>query len=238
MIYELAKSGLLALLKAPSGPPPAPAGTPGSERTFRASKNYLTLKLVLNWLGALVPIACILVGAALSNPLVALGAVIPFLGGLMGHFIIRLDYDLRYYLVTDRSLRIRQGAWIIHEATFTFANVQTVEKRQGPLERMLGYANLEVQTAGGGGGVSQAQQDLHAHKRLLAAIDNADEVRSLILSLLKRYRDAGLGDPEDVRAAAPALRVAGPGLSGSALERLREVREEAARLRAALEAAR
>ena len=44
--------------------------------------------------------------------------------------------------------------------------------------------------------------------------------------LLRQYRDAGLGDPED-RAAPQA---AGAGFSPEAIERLREIRNEVSQL--------
>jgi len=43
------------------------------------------------------------------------------------------------------------------------------------------------------------------HTGVLRAVDNAEEVRDLILDRLRRLRDAGLGDPDDrhqpIRAA-------------------------------------
>ena len=60
----------------------------------------------------------------------------------------RLDYELRWYIVTDRSLRIRAGLWSLQESTMSFANLQQVEVRQGPLQRLLGIADVRVQSAG------------------------------------------------------------------------------------------
>jgi len=34
---------------------------------------------------------------------------------VLGWMIVRLDYELRYYVVTDRSIRIREGAWTVRE---------------------------------------------------------------------------------------------------------------------------
>lgn len=117
--------------------------------------------------------------------------------------LVRLDYEMRWYLATDRSLRIREGVWRVSEMTMTFANVQNLTIEQGPVQRLLGIADLHVKTAGGGG-----SPDLHGaregrveslHEGYFRGVDNAEEIRDLILALLKRYRDAGLGDPEDAR---------------------------------------
>ncbi len=32
------------------------------------------------------------------------------LASVVKYYLIRIDYDMRYYVVTDRSLRIREGA--------------------------------------------------------------------------------------------------------------------------------
>ena len=46
MIYEAVKGLLLAVLRAPAGPPDPPAGSPGSVQVFRASRNYLFYRLI------------------------------------------------------------------------------------------------------------------------------------------------------------------------------------------------
>jgi hypothetical protein len=122
---------------------------------------------------------------------------------------ILVDYDLRYYIVTDRNLRIRQGALIIQEATYTFANVQNVRIDQGPLERLFGISTLTIQTAGGGGksdkegGFQNILQAGPGHEGVIRGVANPVELRDRIQALVKRHRDAGLGDPDDIGAGAP-----------------------------------
>jgi hypothetical protein len=60
----------------------------------------------------------------------------------------RLNYEMRWYIVTDRSLRLREGIFGVREMTLTFANVQNIAIRQGPLQRALGLADVVVRTAG------------------------------------------------------------------------------------------
>ena len=59
---------------------------------------------------------------------------------------------------------------------------------------------------------------------MLRGVVNARQVRDQILVLLKRYRDAGLGDPEDRGRAVPAGRASG--MPAAAIERLKEIRGE------------
>ena len=241
MMYSGLRRLLLRVLAAPSGPPEAPAGSPGSVMVFRASKRFLVLRAVHVAIVGFITAAPELVGlvAAVINEswwqIFALSVVlaIALWFTYMHWFVVRLDYDMRHYVVTDRSLRIREGALVIRESTFTFANVQNVSVHQGPLERLLGMASVRVETAGGGGSSSTEKSAAFAgHRGNLAGIDNAEEVRDRILSLLRAYRDAGLGDHDDRRAHD----ISGVRLSAVALERLREVRDEARKLGAALSA--
>jgi hypothetical protein len=120
---------------------------------------------------------------------------------------VRLDWELRWYIVTDRSLRIRAGLWSLQESTMSFANLQQVEVTQGPLQRLLGIADVRVQSAGGGGGGPHGKgHDMNdsLHAGVFHGVDNASEIRDLILDRLRHFRQAGLGDPDDSHAATPA----------------------------------
>ena len=63
---------------------------------------------------------------------------------------LHLRFDTTWYVMTERSLRIRRGIWVIREMTITFENVQNVKVQQGPLQRFFGISSLVVETAGGG----------------------------------------------------------------------------------------
>ena len=117
----------------------------------------------------------------------------------------RLDYEMRWYMVTDRSLRIRTGVGNVQEITMSFANLQQVEVSQGPLQRALGLADLKVQSAGGGHvapGRPQHQDSLHIG--YFHGVENATEIRDLIQERLRRFRDSGLGDPEEIGRRVPS----------------------------------
>lgn len=134
--------------------------------------------------------------------------------------IVRLDYELRWYMVTDRSLRIRAGIAAVQETTMSFANVQQVVVSEGPLQRLLKIADVRVQSAGGGG--DQAESGGHSlHTGIFHGVDNAAEIRDLILERLRRFRATGLGDPDDAREHRPPATVSG------AVEAAREALAEA-----------
>jgi membrane protein YdbS with pleckstrin-like domain len=156
----------------------------------------------------------------------------------------RLDYEMRWYMVTDRSLRLRHGVWKISESTMSFANIQQVVVAQGPIQRLLGLADVKVKSAGGGGDGHQQGEDMHSG--LFHSVTNAAEIRDLILERLRRFREAGLGDPDErLPVAAPTadvptgtnaggIRSHAGVLAPEALSAARELAAEARALRAAI----
>jgi membrane protein YdbS with pleckstrin-like domain len=127
----------------------------------------------------------------------------------------RVDFELRHYLVGDRSLRVAQGAWKREEVTLSYANVQNIEVNQGPLERLFGFKSLTISTAG----ADSTPGNENSHLVTMVGLQDADEVRGLILGMLKQQRDSEPG----ARPARPA-----PALSTG---RLHEIRAAALALR-------
>ncbi|HEY4300757.1 MAG TPA: PH domain-containing protein [Candidatus Didemnitutus sp.] len=147
----------------------------------------------------------------------------------------RLDYEMHWYIVTDRSLRLRTGVWKIQELTMSFANLQQVEVTQGPLQRLLGLADVRVQSAGGSalpGRVGPGQFSLHTG--FFHGVEHADEIRDLILERLRRFRDSGLGDPDDIAHRQPMAPTPSPDADTVLLAAARELRDEARALHGAL----
>lgn len=165
-------------------------------------------------------------------------------GGILFYFIQlpvtyavrRLDYEMRWYLVTDRSLRLREGVWSVQETTMSFANLQEVVLSQGPVQRLLGLGDVQVKSAGGGGAAHHPRpgqgQDLHTGR--FHCVTNAPEIRDLILERLRRFRDAGLGDPEDGHAARHEPAEHPVGADSDVLAAAREAIREAKALRSAV----
>jgi len=146
----------------------------------------------------------------------------------------RIDYKQRWYMVTDRSLRLRWGVVRIQETTMSFANLQQVAVKQGPLERLLKIADVEVRSAGGGASESEEGGDDSMHRSVFRAVENASEIRDMILERLKHYRQAGLGEPDDANHAMRVADATAAADSSDALAAASEVLVEARALRAAL----
>lgn len=143
---------------------------------------------------------------------------------------VRIDYAQRWYMVTDRSLRLRWGVVRIQETTMSFANLQQVSVHQGPLQRLLKIADVEVRSAGGGSGEEEHGGD-SMHRSVFHAVENASEIRDLILGRLQRFRQAGLGEPDEGKDLPPRIEVEGSA-AGDAATAAREVLAEVRALRA------
>jgi membrane protein YdbS with pleckstrin-like domain len=200
------RAQLLQWLRVPPEPQP-PEGSPDSIRIFRAGRNYyrwLLFVWALTWTAAFLP-SLLLLAVTLGNKKMPALVHKLFLGGEvvvlaillvmmpLSFFAQQLVYELRWYIVTDRSLRIRTGIWNVQELTMTFANVQDLRITAGPIQGYLGLADLEV-TSAGGGDDKPGHRDT-AHTARFEGVDNAEQIRDLIQDRLRRYRDAGLGDP-------------------------------------------
>jgi hypothetical protein len=71
-------------------------------------------------------------------------AISAFVVGLwLSWTFLRLDWEARWYMVSDECLRIREGLFRTHERTMTVANIQNLSVRRGPLQKLLGIADLE-----------------------------------------------------------------------------------------------
>ena len=239
------------VLKVPPRPEP-PAGAPGSLEIFRAAPGFFRYRLlgwVLRQVGTAMGLVVGLVfldriefgpiwmvhGLVQVVEVVGVGffvAQIPF-----SFLLVRLDYRYRWYMVTDTTLRIREGLLAIREQTMTYANIQNLSIRQGPLQRYFGISDLRVRTAGGGelGGAGEQQaESVNMHLGYFRGVDNAAEIRDLIGERMRGLRDSGLGDPDEPVAIAASLRT--PATAEPLLGAARELRDEARRLRTALRA--
>ncbi len=242
-MYKVFRAFFERLLRIPREPEPPP-GDEASARVFRAAPAYLKYRTVIWAIGAG---ASLLFGFAIfagSNLALAADRHAPaalrvvifaitsfvflmiILNALFSFAVIRLDYEKRWYVVTDRSLRIREGVLNVREMTVMFANIQNVSVMQGPIQRALGIADLQVDTAGGGSArANEKQLGPNLHTAFFRGIDNAEEVKQLIQERLRALKDSGLGHHEEMHrapASAPAF-----------LDALRAVHAEARALREA-----
>jgi membrane protein YdbS with pleckstrin-like domain len=237
-IYRGVWASIAVLFRVPPQPPTLPV-TGESVRSLRPAPGYLRCLKFFFWVllipGDFIPIGA-WVAIAILSPALGAALAVPFLvlivaPDVIAYIAIHLRYDTTWYVLTDRSLRIRRGIWVIHETTISLENVQNVEVRQGPVQRYFGIADVIVQTAGGGGAghaKGEALASSGAHVGMLQGLDDASAVRDLILERVKRTRSTGLGD-ERVTLPASGSTV-GPALSPMHLAVLREISEAARRL--------
>jgi uncharacterized membrane protein YdbT with pleckstrin-like domain len=226
------KAWILALMRVPPEPH-APAGSEASVRVFRAGRNYFRFRLVMWAMANGAAGAGLFAGYIATRRLVSrspewaqlvwagaeLIALAAFVFVLCATYLEqRLNYEMRWYIVTDRSLRIRAGIWSTHELTTTFANIQEIRVSADPLQKLLGLADVEVHSAGGGSGAHGAG----GHVAKFEGLENANEIRDHLVERLRTYRDSGLGEAV---AEGPATALAA---ARAVLEEVRRMRVELA----------
>ncbi len=208
------REAVLHYLRVPPTPEPPPGSPP---RIFRAAPNFLTLRLIRWGFGQIAGIFGIVwaiyffsmlegripnVAMMLMRAGEVFAIAVLITNAVIGWMIVRLDYDLRWYMLSDRAIRIREGITTIRERTIALANIQNIAIKQGPLQRFFGIADVEVKTAGGGGGGSDESKKGHSgepmHVAYFRGVDNAEEIRDLLREGVRRQKDAGLGDPDEV----------------------------------------
>ena len=246
-MYKIFRDLCERLLKIPRDPTPPP-GDEHSARVFRAAPAYLKYRTVLWAIGVVASLffGVVFLGgmnlailndrsarSARSAPIIlkaiiftisAFVLLLIVLRAVFAFAVLRLDFEKRWYVVTDRSLRIREGVLNVREMTVMFANIQNVSVMQGPIQRPLGIADLQVETAGGGGAhANQKQLGPNLHTAWFRGIDNAEEVKLLIQERLRALKDSGLGHHEEMHTA--------PTAAPAFLDALRAVHAEARALR-------
>ena len=223
-IYRGVWSILIAWFRAPDMPPDLPVGPDESIQTFRPAPGflgYLRLWFVLITAAIALGLVGLWIAVLVEEPILAALRALPMLvlvvaGATIGYLGIHLRYDTTWYVMSERSLRIRRGAFIVQEMTITFENVQNVSVRQGPVQRACGIANVIVETAGASGDAKQSGIGRVSNQGVIEGLGNAMEMRDLVLSRLKHSRGAGLGDDG---AAVPA------GWSAAHVAMLRDIRD-------------
>lgn len=228
---------LVDWFRVPQEPPSLPVKAGQHLESFRPAEGFLRYLKLWFWILCLLIDLAILVLwiiIVIASPLAGVLTAIPLLliavvPDVISFVAIHLRYDTTWYVMTDRSLRIRRGIWTIHETTITFENVQNVKVHSGPVQRYFGISNLEVETAGAGGETTKKGMPI-ANKGIIEGVSNAEELRQMILNRLRQSQSAGLGD-EESPGSADGTRGGAGGLTPAHIAALREIRDEAASLR-------
>jgi hypothetical protein len=126
-------------------------------------------------------------------------AILGYLAQLVfSGLLVGLHWETHWYMVSDESLRIREGLVRLREQTMTVANIQNMKIRQDPIQRFLGLAELEVHTAGGGSkGEDEKSGKTNLHVGHFSGLADAWTLRDRLRDALARHRASGLGDPDD-----------------------------------------
>jgi membrane protein YdbS with pleckstrin-like domain len=224
-------------LRVPADPPSLPAHASENVQSIHPADGYLRYLKFWFWIILLVTDIALTVGyiaAAIALIIeglwwVALLLLPPALfiiiaPDIIAFVAIHLKYDTMWYVMTDRSIRIRRGIWIIHEVTITFENVQNLKVQQGPLQRHFGIANLIIETAGAGASSGKHGATVTANQGVIEGVSEevARNLRDRILVKMRASKSVGLGDDDEV--ARPS------GFSPTHLVLLREIRAEIAGL--------
>ena len=225
---------LADVYKVPLEPPALPIAPGETLLTFRPASGflgYLRIQLIIGLIVAGLLMLGGIGGISIGNFLMGVvglpvAIAIEVASALVGFLVIYLRYDSTWYALSERSLRIRRGIWVIHETTITFENVQNVRVKQGPLQRWFGIANVVVDTAGGGVVFGESTGDGHRGK--IEGIADAESIRDLILQRLERCRTSGLGD--ELASERVSSSPIAQGFTDRHIELLTEIRDLANRL--------
>ena len=213
-IYSGVWAALTGLFLVPREPPTMPEGSHEIIGSFRPSANYLRYIKVFFWIGLFsinIPVLIGWIVITIAAPVVGIVLAILAIGfvlvqGIFGYIGIHLRYDSTWYVLTDRSMRLRRGVLHLSETTITYENVQNVTVEQGPLQRFFGIADVAVLTAGGGGHGPHGKGGGGDHLGRIEGVDNAHQIRDLIMDRVRASKSAGLGDDHDKPALAGNVR--------------------------------
>lgn len=227
-VYRGVWGALTGWLRVPDAPPTLPVKPGETLRSFRPSAGWLRMRKMQFWIAVTIidlGLLAVWLVVLYNDPKVAAWMALPWLfimivPDVIAYIAVYLRYDTTWYVLSERSVRIRRRIWTIEEKTFTFENVQNIAIRQGPVQRWFGVADLVIQTAGGGSvATPHGAGGGGGHHGQIEGVDNAEEIRDLIMTKVRAARDAGLGDDDDATEKQEM------GFSEAHLHALREIRD-------------
>lgn len=206
--------------------PTLPVRTGEKLKTFHPAPGYLKYLKFWFWLALIVIDGLIalgwiivfylnsIVGLALL-PLFLFVAIVP---DIISYITIHLRYDITWYVMSERSMRLRRGVWSINEVTITYENVQNVKVKSGPMQRAFGIKDVIVETAGSGAGENGSHGGV-INRGLIQGVADAEHIRDFIMRRVRASQSTGLGDEATARHEACAW-------SPAHLAVLRDIRDE------------
>ncbi len=130
-------------------------------------------------------------------------------------------YQTLRYRFDDEGIHMKVGILFRREVNLTYARVQDIHLSSGFIQRWLGLADVQVQTASGNAGA----------ELVIEGFKEFEAIRDFLYSKMRGARG-------DIKSPAPVLATASApaaAMDGSAVELLLEIRDELRRTREALE---
>ncbi len=125
---------------------PMPADDDGEQERFHPA--YMLISMVRSIRGFIIPIG-IAIFSGSRGDLVWLLIAVAFAGLTVVSAVA--NWWMSSYQITGRSLRLRTGWLNRQERAVAFERIQSIDIQEPPLARLLGVAQLRVETAAGGG---------------------------------------------------------------------------------------
>ncbi len=209
-VYTGVWAVLVRCLRVPDSGPSLPDFGSGKIEVFHPAPGFLKYLKLYFWIvlalidgliagvWLVISINAPVLGWFLLGPMLAL-AIVP---DIVAYIAIHIRYDTTWYAMNNRALRIRRGVWIVHEMTFTFENVQNVKVVSGPVQRLFGIENLEIETAGSG---ESEQSGSITNKGIIEGVADAHRIRDMIMERVRASKSAGLGDDASGESGGPAM---------------------------------
>ncbi|HYW08081.1 MAG TPA: PH domain-containing protein [Longimicrobium sp.] len=142
----------------------------------------------------------------------------------VGFLIALIPLYFRYrtlqYVVEDEGITMRWGILFRREVSLTYARIQDIHLSSNFVERWLGLAKVQVQTASGSAGAEMT----------IAGLPRYEELRDFLYARMRGARDPGAAR---VPASGSVAELAAPGVEELA-GILREIASEVRALRSAL----
>lgn len=231
-MYDRARAVLGRWLALPDEAPTLPASPGARVVSFHPDTGYLRYLQLAYWSVA-APLALLFLVVSITPILGRYPEAAPWLLPVVAllvlvlvvlHLAVRLRFEMTWYVMSDRSLRLRRGVFSIEEKTMTFENIQNVKVRQGPVQRLFGISSVIVETAGARSRDGEGSGS-SGSRAVIEGVARPEEIREQVLLRVRRSRSSGLGDEE------PARPDAGAGWTREHLEVLQQIRDAARSLR-------
>jgi uncharacterized protein len=130
-------------------------------------------------------------------------------------------YTLRYRF-DDEGIHMRVGILFRREVNLTYARIQDIHLRSNFIQRWLGLANVQIQTASGSTGA----------ELVIEGFKEYEAIRDFLYTRMRGYQ----AQPHDASALARTVNAPDPNPNAEMVSLLVNIRDELRRTREALEA--